>query len=328
LKRAKLQITVILTALVLLSLSLYNGACKREVSNNGSTVVRVGLLQHASSIPIIIAQENGYFKKRGLQVELKTVSPDQQMPSLLRGDVDLISPSSFPVIFSTFQQNPGTIQCFLVGGESKTGDTLYGIVVRKDSSFKTLGDLVGKTIGSASKFTTVNLRNVLRYKFHDASASTTIREVTDKSLLLTGLANGSIDAAVVDQPALSSKTIQDEFSVIEKNFRAEYLMEPYWSGAGVAKKDWLDRNADQYNAFLDSLDDALAECAKNPSAAKMAFIRYFDLKDVSAEAIGMYVYPNARHVPPESFTKALMKMLVESQLLASEFETTELFYRR
>jgi ABC-type nitrate/sulfonate/bicarbonate transport system substrate-binding protein len=286
------------------------------------------LLQHGSAIPLIVAQGNGYFQKRGLAVQLVAVTADQQMPSLLRGDVDLISPSSFPVIFSTFQQNPGKIQCYLVGGESKKGDTLYGIVVRSGSGYKTLGDLVGKTIGSASKFTTINLRNVLRFKFHDRAQATTIREVGDRSLLIEGLQKGTLDAAVVDQPALSSSVFQDKFLVIERNFRAEYLFEPYWSGSGVARTDWVKTNRSAYEGFLDAIDDALQACRRDPIATKEAFIRHFSLRDLNVETIGMYVYPNARFVPPNSFTLALMKMLLDNSLLASEFDARELFYHR
>jgi ABC-type nitrate/sulfonate/bicarbonate transport system substrate-binding protein len=246
----------------------------------------------------------------------------------MRGDVQIISPSTFPVIFSTFQQNPNKIQCYLVGGESTSGETLYGIVVNKESSYQNLGDLVGKTIGSASKFTTVNLRNVLRFKFHDASGSTTVREVPDRSLLVAALQDGTLDAAVVDQPTLSTQAIQTQFRIIEKNFRAQYLFEPYWSGAGVARRDWIDTNGERYNAFLDAIDDALLECTKDRAAAKQAFIRYFNLTDIAPDAIGMYLYPNARHVPPESFTRALSKMLVDNQLLASEFDANQLFYHR
>jgi ABC-type nitrate/sulfonate/bicarbonate transport system substrate-binding protein len=304
-------------------------SCKApNTASPGSAIIRVGLLQHGSSIPLIVAQENGYFRKHGIDVRLVRVTADQQMPSLLRGDVDLISPSSFPVIFSTFQQNPGKVQCFLVGGESKTGDTLYGMVVKRNSTYSTLGDLIGKTIGSASKFTTVNLRNVLRYRFHDRAQATTVREVGDSSLLIEGLQKGALDAAVVDQPALSSSAFQGEFRVIERNFRAEYLFDPYWSGSGVVRTDWVKANRARYEGFLDAIDDGLEACKKEPTETKEMFIRYFGLKGLTAEAIGMYVYPNARFVPPDAFTDALTRMLVDNSLLAAKFNAYELFYHQ
>ncbi|MGE5648298.1 MAG: ABC transporter substrate-binding protein [Acidobacteriota bacterium] len=318
------------TSLVVLSvcLSAAIGCNQAREPRTGSSTLRIGILQHGSSIPLIVAYERGLFKKRGIDVQLTTLTADQHMPSLLKGDVDVISPSSFPVIFSTFQQNPGTIQCYLVGGESKTGDVLYGMVVRKDTKYASLGDLVGKTIGSASKFTTVNLRNVLRHKFHDRAQATTVREFGDRSLLITGLQNGTLDAAVVDQPALSSTVFQDGFRVIEKNFRAEYLFEPYWSGSGVASTAWVKANRGKYESYLDAIDDALRVCKEDSRATKESFIRHFSLKEVRVDAIGMYVYPNARFVPQESFVGALMKMLVENRLLAAEFDARELFYRR
>lgn len=315
-----------LAVFISLFLMLFSIGCTdHSAVDHSRTVIRVGLLQHGSSIPFIVAQQ-GLFQKHGVEVEFVNVTPEQQMPSLLRGDVDVITPSSFPVIFSTYQQNPQKIQCFLVGGESQTGDILYGIVVGRESSFKTLGDLIGKRIGSASRFTSVNLRNVLLYKFHDKSQTTVIQDVGNKALLLEGLQKGNLDAAVVDQPALSSKLIQDQFRVIEKNFRAKYLFQPYWSGAAVARSDWVLANKEKYNAFLDAIDDALVVTRRNPTDSKNHFISYFQLTDVSADAIGMYDYPNARFVPPDAFIAALMQMLVDNKLLVSEFDARGLFY--
>lgn len=312
-------------AVVLLSVALLSGCGSQPAQRNS---IRVGLLQHGSSIPVLVAQKNGYFSQRRVLVEFVDVTPGQHMPSLLNGEVDVITPSSFPVIFSTYQQNRGKIQCYLVGGESKSGDTLYGIVVRKDSPYRGLADLVGRTIGSASPFTTVNLRNVLSSKFHDNAGKTVIRDVGDRSMLIQGLASGTLDGAVVDQPALSSAALQQGYRIIERNFRAEYLFEPYWSGAGVVRTAWRAAHSSQYESFLDAIDDALQFCAKKPSDAKAIFIEHFGLGDVRGDSIGMYVYPGARHRPPEGFTRALMEMLVENKLLADRFDATQLFYSR
>jgi NitT/TauT family transport system substrate-binding protein len=304
-------------------------SCSGSKSGSANpSVIRIGILQHASSIPLIVADENGYFSKRGLRVEFQVLTPQQHMPALLLKKTDILSPSSFPVIFSTYQQNPGFFQCYLVGGESTTGDVLYGIVVKKDSSYKNLGDLVGKTIGSTSKFTVVNLRNVLQHRFGDQAQKTVVRELSDMSLLVEGLKNGELDAAVFDQPALSSQTLQGDFRIIEKNFRAKYLSNPYWSGCGMAANEWINANRQSYELFLDSIDDALQFCEKSPVQAREIFIRRFQLKDVNSAAIGMYVYPNARYAPSPEIMNALAAMLVQNGLLKESLDARTLFYKK
>ncbi len=322
--------TVYFFAVILVSISLISAiGCKRgTIDKRGSAAIRVGLLQHGSSIPLVVAERMKYFADHSISVQFKVVTPAQQMPSLLRNDVDVISPSSFPVIFSTYQQNPGLLQCFLVGGESTSGETIYGIVVKAQSPYWTLKDLLGKRIGSASKFTAVNLRNVLEHVSPAGAEGTIVREYNDQTLLLEGLSGGQLEAAVLDQPALSSRVIQSGFRVIEKNFRARYLFDPYWSGAGVVRTDWLRANRAKYEAFLDAIDNALQFCQEDPLRSKQLFVSQFGLKDVDPAAIGTYVYPSARFVPPTSFVRELTSLLVTNGLLAREFDGDALFYQR
>ena len=60
------------------------------------TLLRVGVLKHSSTIPIIVANAKGYFQDNGLKVELLELGVLEHMPSLLRDDVSILSPSSFP----------------------------------------------------------------------------------------------------------------------------------------------------------------------------------------------------------------------------------------
>ena len=287
--------------------------------------VRVGVLEHSSSIPIIVAYSQGFFREEGISVELRTLSAAEHMPTLVRGDVEALSPSSFPVIFSAAQHNPGQLFCYLVGGESLRGDVLYGIVVPDRSRHNSLGDLIGGTVASGSRFTTVNLRNVLRSALGDERDSTEIITMSDRSLLLSGVASGEFDAAVLDQPSLSQAVSESGVKIIEPNFRARYLGDPYWSGAGVASLPWATDNDTVFSAYVAALDRALQFIAQNPSRAREDFSKYFQLADVSHEAIGMYVYPSAAFIPPDEFLDDLVGLLAANEILAPGFSTHEVF---
>ncbi len=287
--------------------------------------VNIGVLQHGSSIPIIVAQKKGIFEKNGLSVRLKILTPSQHMPALLRGDVQILSASSFPVIFSTAQQNPEAIITYMTGGESLSGDILYGLVVSKSSKYNSLKQLVGKTIGSSSKFTIVNLRNVLGASFGDNEGRTIIREISDNSTLLEALRSGTVDAIVLDQPSLSSKEIKAEFKLIEPNFRAKYLQDPYWSGSGIADSKWVKNNPAKFSQFLKSLDEALGICKNEKDSVKEIFIDYFQLKDLDPSMIGMYVYPSANFQPPLEFLKKLSDILINNGMLKPGFSPKLLF---
>lgn len=288
-------------------------------------VIRVGVLQHASAAPIVEALENGTFARHGLDVQLKTVTPAEHMPALLRGEVDVLSASSFPVILSAAQQNPGAFYCYMTGGESTEGDTIYGLVVRKDDPASELKDLVGATIGSASKFTTVNLRNVLRTKFGDSADKTQIRELGQVQLLVQALARKELRAAVVDQPSLAAALANGDLKLIDRNFRARYLSNPYWSGAGLVSAKWLSAgNTEAFGRFLDALDAELKQSQSAPQVTKQVFAHHFNLT-VPSDAIGLYVYPSARFSPPPAFLADIGLLLKNSGILQTEFNAQALF---
>ncbi len=312
--------------LVLSILSVIQIGCERKKAPVENKIL-VGVLQHGSSIPLIVAKQENMFEKRGLDVSFKTLTPAQHIPSLLRGDVQILSASSFPVIFSTDQQTQGEIISYMTGGEASDGDVLYGIVVPKNSTAMTLQDLVGKTIGSASKFTIVNLRNVLGAKFNDRTGTTTIREVKDKGTLLEALRKGTFDAVVLDQPALSSTEVISSFKIIEQNFRAKYLGSPYWSGSGVASRKWVASHKSEFELFLSAVDEALEFCKQNPDKAKQIFISYFNIKDLQPDRIGMYVYPNAKYAPNDTFVSNLANILESNGMLSPQYNHSGLFYQ-
>jgi len=316
-----------LIAIVLLFvLSIILISCDRHLQPQGNQFT-VGILQHGSSIPLIIAKQDNLFSKHGLNVTFKTLTPAEHMPALLRGEVQVLSASSFPVILSTAQQNPQAILAYMTGGEDEHGDIIYGLVVSKSSNISSLRDLVGKSIGSASKFTVVNLRNVLGAKLGDRTGKTSIREISDKGALLDALRRGTVDAVVLDQPALSSKEIMNEFKIIEPNFRAKYFGSPYWSGSGVARREWVNANKKQFDAYLSAIDEALVICKQNPERAKRTFISYFGISDLQPDRIGMYVYPNAQFAPSPDFVKELAADLVSNGMLLPNHNFSELFYR-
>jgi ABC-type nitrate/sulfonate/bicarbonate transport system substrate-binding protein len=300
--------------------------CRGERIGKEPSEIAVGVLEHGSAIPIIVAEKEGIFRRHNLKVKIFKVSPSEHMPSLLRGDYSVLSASSFPVIFSAAQQNPGRIQCYMTGGESSEGDVLYGIVIPRGSNALSLRDLVGKKIGSASKFTSINLRNVLASKFGEVNPVTKIQELSDRSLLLDGLDKGTFEAAVMDQPALS-QAIGRGYKVIERNFRAKYLIDPYWSGAGVVDRAWAISHRNSFEAYLDSLDEALRMCKQEPDRVKKEFLNFFNVGDIQPDSIGMYVYPAARFSPPRAFVADLTKLLLDNKLLAGPV-AEDIFYKK
>lgn len=320
------SLLVAFVILAALGLWLYYGPSDRQAGTGEQPpdhTVRIGILQHSSSIPFIVASTRRLFEQNGIDAELVNLTPAAHMPALLEGSVQLLSPSSFPVIFSTSIENPGAITCFLTGGESTSGDTLYGLVSNV-GRYETLADLQGARIGSASRFTTLNLRNVARQVLGN-SDQVEVVTISDRSALIAGLETKNFDAIVVDQPALASLAENPKLEVFEKNFRARYLRDPYWSGAAIADLKWTRTHSDLYGRVLDALDTALEWIASNPERARATLTEYYSIEDYSSKAIGMYVYPAASFSPPQEAVQELADHLIAAELLIQQPAYEELF---
>jgi NitT/TauT family transport system substrate-binding protein len=100
--------------------------------------------------PLYIAQEKGFFKKHGVDVELIIMEePKDRFPALLAGSIQMIASTVDTAIL--YLRKPDDFQYVVAIDDSNGGD---GIVAKKD--IKSVADLKGKSVafseGSVSEF--------------------------------------------------------------------------------------------------------------------------------------------------------------------------------
>ena len=122
-KRLLIAITVIAAVVVAVVL------LRPSRPNQGSATIKIGVLRHESSLPIYVADQLGFFRDAGLTVQLVEVPPGDHMPALISGRVDILSPTSFPVLFGVMSRNPGLLYAVFPGAEVSDGPTVYGLVI-------------------------------------------------------------------------------------------------------------------------------------------------------------------------------------------------------
>src|SRR5207245_10686837 len=98
-RRPYLKLGLGIVATVLIICIAWGMLRRQPTTIVGALPLRVGVLRHESSLPFYIAQALGFFKARGLNVELVELPPGDHLPALLSNRVDLISPTSFPTLF-------------------------------------------------------------------------------------------------------------------------------------------------------------------------------------------------------------------------------------
>ena len=108
--------------------------------------VTFGHQQVFDIVPVLLAQEKGFFAKHGIEVALKPIPLNSQNPAALEaGEVDIAMPTASVLL----QAINGGLDIVAVAGFSDTvkTDSNYGILVRPEAGIKAPADFIGKKVG-------------------------------------------------------------------------------------------------------------------------------------------------------------------------------------
>ncbi len=289
-----------------------------------SDIIRIGILKHESSLPFYFADENGLFRASGVQVALVELPPGDHMPALLSGRVDMISPTSFPVLFGVMSQNAEALYALFPGAELIDGPTVYGLVVRSDFTGQNILDLRGKAIMAINTFTQINIQAILEAVKIPRPEWPQIR-VASREVALQAVSENVAQAAIMDQPALAVAAERSDIRVIERNLRARYLGSPYWSGAGaILRHTWRDRQSD-IRRVLTAIDAANDAVRLNSTGAHQLLAKKLELPISAANKMGGYFYPKSTDDVPLDGIAGTIRALTNAKLLDGEVPLNDIF---
>lgn len=95
--------------------------------------------------PLYIAQDQGYFKEKGLKVEIAVGgAPTQNIAQLQAGQTDVIMTGAFDLVAGVAQGLP---LAAVINAQDQGAVPTTGLLVPGNSSIKTVADLKGKSVG-------------------------------------------------------------------------------------------------------------------------------------------------------------------------------------
>ena len=110
--------------------------------------------------PLMIAEQQGYFKDEGLNIKIvEGGTAAQQVAQLVSGKVDIAATGGVSAIAAVAQGMP--IKAFMGCQNATTAPVTSGILVKKDSPIHSYADLAGKTIGLQGLKETTNLGTLM-----------------------------------------------------------------------------------------------------------------------------------------------------------------------
>jgi sulfonate transport system substrate-binding protein len=279
---------LLLVAAVVMSLGLLTGCGAKESSDGGSdsgekTVIRVGV---QNSIPIpYLAEVYGYFedefKNDNVTVELKEFSLGPAIIEAVNsGDLDIGFLGDVPTLSGLV--NGGS---YKIIGRYESAYSSY-LIARDDANIKNLSDLKGKKLAYAFGST----QTALVYGYlEDAGLSDTDVELVNLSFadIITSIANGNIDAAVVDELRATTAVNNGGVSKIKNSEGYKLFVNPI-----IATNDFSSKNPELVARVLkvlqktalyvaDHQDEAVAKAAERIGVDKSsieAIIKNYNLE--------------------------------------------------
>jgi ABC-type nitrate/sulfonate/bicarbonate transport system substrate-binding protein len=206
-------------------------------------------------LPLLLAQEKGYFSQAGLDIDLQTYqgSANTQLPLLARGDLDLTGAAPGPALFNQLEQgfNARVVAGMSLPRAGRLNDSWLTVLKDRSSEIKQPGDLKGKTVDGAAEGSPLHLlaAEAIRQGGLTAGQDVTIsfrgRTVPDQVALAK--AKGADVIAIVEPAASQSEAAGDVVRWLSYPELA-----PWYQSLTLAASDGaLQRNSAAIQKFLE-----------------------------------------------------------------------------
>ena len=226
---------------------------------------------------VFVAAEEGYFKKRGLDVELKFIPINSTIPAAIQSDsLQIGGPPPTPFLQAV---GAGGLDHVVVAGGGVTSKSItgFGLGGRGGRGIKTAQDTVGKKIGvpGLGAFLHVTFRAWLKSQGVDYRKVNFVEAAFPQHGDL--LRGGSVDAVVSADPFMSR--ITDSGVGYVASYYSTFLPEGQPTIIHTARRDWVEKNAAAAKAFREALQEAAAFMAnpKNNDKVRAAIGKYIKL---------------------------------------------------
>jgi len=163
--------------------------------------IKVAVLPVVDLAPLRLAQEGGYFKAEGLEVEaVDAPSGQQSMTKMIGGEVDIAFSTYMPFFVA---KSKGAADIRLVADAVSASPKSNAVVTVPNSSVKTINDLAGKKIAITDKNTASHLLTVSVMKDHGVDTSKVQWVPMQLPNIAAALSSGQVDAGYLPEPFLT-----------------------------------------------------------------------------------------------------------------------------
>ena len=246
------------------------------------------------------AQENGFFLRAGLNVEVSTMGNGGAVLAAVAGDaVDIGFANAGSVAAGILRGLPFTViadgALYISGRPITLLPTV--LCVAPNSQIKAPKDLIGKKI-AVNGLKLIGQAAVEAWMDKNGADSKSVGFIEMSfSAMAPLLESGGIDAALIAEPALSAargrvRVFADPFAAVGSEFSLSAYM---------AKADWVAKNRDLAARFSAVMRQSAGWANANPQMAERILAKYLKIPEAVASTMARVQYPTslqASHLQP------------------------------
>jgi NitT/TauT family transport system substrate-binding protein len=224
--------------------------------------VRINAANWVGFAPLFVAQEKGFFRRHGVEVDLSTIDSAQEFyPLLIEGKLDMSAGAVGTAIL--YLKHVDDLQYVTLLDDSYGGD---GIIARKE--IHTLGDLKGKSIAVNKAASSEFYLNALLRQAGFSEKDLTVIDMTPGDAGKAFLA-GRVDAAVTWEPYLSQAKQTDFGHLLIDSTTTPGLV----SDVLMARKPFVIEHGGEVKAVVTAWNEAVAYVGEHPTEANAIMAR-------------------------------------------------------
>jgi NitT/TauT family transport system substrate-binding protein len=284
------------------------------------THIKVGYSNVSGFTGMFVARDQGYFAKRGLEVEPILIALNSTMPAaLIGGSVQVAGPT--PPVF--LQAVEGGLDLVIISGCS-TNDTSQsgqGVVARTGVTIRTAKDFEGKRVGVPGLGTYMHV--MFRRWLVDKGADDRKVSFVEVPFAQGGdiLKAGNVDALVTTDPYYS-RIVKAEAGYLVSHYLTE-MPDGLFSVYYASSREWAQRNPAAARAFRAAIAEGNEFLAREPAKARdilAAALRF------PPDAMASIVIPKLRTEVPVSDVKYWIDTLVTQGITRTHPDPARLIF--
>ncbi|MBN4059832.1 MAG: twin-arginine translocation pathway signal protein [SAR86 cluster bacterium] len=250
-------ITLVVVGLALITAFSFNfmNSADEPIDDSAEALVTIKINRSAVGTfqGLFIAEELGYFRERGIQLEMTIGnSPDTAIAELLSGTVHLAMTGASPMAAAVAN---GVPVLAVLNAQDQSGDPrTTGLLVRSDSDIQSITDLRGKKVGMPGIASPQTIAFLIELEKFDMTRDDVELVNLPFPGVLSAIESGAVDAGMPVGLFYTVGIQQDyrDFRTVYENMAAAPAV------LFAASKGWVEQNEDLLASFNEAMIMAYA----------------------------------------------------------------------